>query len=195
MPTSPSFGQEAVEKAQQEGELSQADVAEGIPNEVGDQVKIVGERTFINTNGVWIDTRYDPDNMVTYKVAFLSDDYFKLLDARPDIAPAMALGQQVIIVIDSTAYEVISSTSGGDSFQIPTLEEIEEEQDSTIEVKPSVTPKVTNDADDIVESSPVVENRIDQEEVSLAKLVFLGAGGAIILITVLLIVLRIKKVL
>jgi Ca-activated chloride channel family protein len=74
---------------------------------VGEVVRTVGANTFLLQDGVWIDTRYDPSQMETTKVVFLSDDYFALLDEHSDLADAFALGDRVIAISDGVAYEVV----------------------------------------------------------------------------------------
>ncbi len=69
-------------------------------------IQSVGNKTFLLQNGVWTDTTYEPDLMETQKVVFLSDEYFALIDAKPELSEYFALGDQVIVVIDGTAYEV-----------------------------------------------------------------------------------------
>lgn len=69
----------------------------------------VNDRTFININGVWNDTTFDPDNMVTNQITFLSDEYFELLEEHPELADYFALGDHVIVMLDGVAYEVIPS--------------------------------------------------------------------------------------
>lgn len=66
----------------------------------------VRDKTFIQIDGVWTDTAFEPDTMTTEKVVFLSDDYFALLDAMPELADYFALGDRVIVVLDGVAYEV-----------------------------------------------------------------------------------------
>jgi Ca-activated chloride channel family protein len=70
-------------------------------------IKYIGDKTFVNNNGVWMDTTYDTQNMKTQKVTFQSADYYKLLDARPEWGRYFAAGNQVIVVVDGNAYEVI----------------------------------------------------------------------------------------
>lgn len=70
-------------------------------------IRTVGDKTFIQQNGVWTDTTFDPDTMETQQVVFLSDDYFALLDSIPALGEYFALGEQVIVVIDGAAYEVV----------------------------------------------------------------------------------------
>jgi Ca-activated chloride channel family protein len=68
----------------------------------------VGSKTFIWQEGVWTDTTFQPDSMTTTKIVFLSDAYFALLDSQPSIGEYLALGEKVIVVLDGTAYEIIS---------------------------------------------------------------------------------------
>lgn len=69
-------------------------------------IQTVGGKTFIQQSGIWTDTTFQPDTMTTNKVAFLSDAYFDLLTAHPELADYFALGDAVIVVLDGVAYEV-----------------------------------------------------------------------------------------
>jgi Ca-activated chloride channel family protein len=112
-------GQEAVERSAAESEMDSSDVAVGPGAEHADLVQVVGSRTFRFVEGVWIDTAFDPDTMTTTKVSFLSDDYFALADARPDLAAAFALGDRVITFADGEAYEIVSDEAETDPVVIP----------------------------------------------------------------------------
>ena len=70
-------------------------------------IQAIGDKTFILQNSVWTDTTFTPDTMQTQKVTFLSDEYFALLDSKPEIAQYLAIGDHVIVVLDGTAYEVV----------------------------------------------------------------------------------------
>lgn len=72
----------------------------------GGAIQIVGDRTFVWQNGIWIDTTYDADTMTPEVVIFLSDAYFDLLDTYPEIGPYLALGDHLIVVVDGQAYEI-----------------------------------------------------------------------------------------
>jgi len=80
-------------------------------------IKVVGRKTFILQGGVWTDTAFDPSKMKTSRVGFGSDDYFKLLSARPELGPVFALGPQVIVVLDGMAYETVAGA--GDPLTLP----------------------------------------------------------------------------
>ncbi len=69
-------------------------------------IRVVGFRTFVLRDGVWIETTFDPSTMKTTEVPFASEEYFALLDERPDLAPAFALGDRVIALSGGVAYEV-----------------------------------------------------------------------------------------
>jgi Ca-activated chloride channel family protein len=71
-------------------------------------IQTVNGKTFLLQNGAWTDTTFQPDTMQTKKVTFLSDDYFALLDSKPELSAYFALGEHVIVVLDSVAYEVVS---------------------------------------------------------------------------------------
>jgi len=112
-------GQAAVERSAAESEMDKSDVAVGPSGEAAEVVQVVGSRTFRLFEGVWIDTAFDPDTMTTTKVSFLSDDYFALADARPELGDAFALGAQVIAFADGEAYEVVGDEVESDPIEIP----------------------------------------------------------------------------
>jgi Ca-activated chloride channel family protein len=102
----PTSGRDAVELAAGEGALKEADMATEPSEQQANKFRIVGSRTYILSDNVWVDTAYDPD-METVKIAFLSDNYFNLLAKHPDIGSAYALGPQVITLVDGIAYQVV----------------------------------------------------------------------------------------
>ncbi len=109
MPTAMPMGQGAVQQAESEQKIAGAEAPSAPPVEAKDIVRVVGSRTFVFSNGVWVDTRFDPQTMQTTKVAFLSDDYFELTKAIPELSPAFALGKNVIVLANGGAYEVVNS--------------------------------------------------------------------------------------
>jgi Ca-activated chloride channel family protein len=104
----PASGQAAVQSAADAGAMQEAAKALEI-GEASSMVKVVGDRTFVLSEGKWIDTAFDPDTMQTTPIKFLSADYFTLLGEKPELAEAFALGDQVIALSDGTAYEVLPS--------------------------------------------------------------------------------------
>jgi Ca-activated chloride channel family protein len=117
----PASGEQAVERSAEEKGLSQANapvaptlspgLGGGPTDEYGHEisrVKHVGHKTFILHDGVWIDTTFDTDSMMTVSLVFGSEDYFALLAARPEWGRYFALGDRVIVVLEGTAYEVLS---------------------------------------------------------------------------------------
>ena len=102
-------GMGAVQKAADQAALSAAEAPVSIEGEAQQKLRIVADRTFIYTNGVWMDTAFDPDTMKTQAVAFLSKDYFRLLRAYPSLGAAFALGERVIALADGVAYEVVAA--------------------------------------------------------------------------------------
>jgi len=73
----------------------------------GQVIEYVANRTFIWRDGIWIDTLYEADHMTPIEVAFLSDDYFDLLDLDPVIGEFLALGERVLFVWEGQAYEIV----------------------------------------------------------------------------------------
>lgn len=120
-------GASAVDEAEAAQDLSQANAPAAMPTstdydglggveagggdkggEVVQTVRIVEAKTFVYRDGVWIDTVYDPARYTeTHKVTFFSDAYFDLLEQIPALGEYFALGEQVIVVYEGVAYEVV----------------------------------------------------------------------------------------
>jgi Ca-activated chloride channel family protein len=111
MPTAAPSGQGAVQKAADAGAMQDAVSAPEIQGEASSTVQIVGARTYVLSEGKWIDTAYDPDTMKTQKIDFLSSEYFELVVNHAELADAFALGEKVITLSNGVAYEVVPSES------------------------------------------------------------------------------------
>jgi Ca-activated chloride channel family protein len=97
----PAVGAGAVEDAENREALRSTDkAADG-----GEQVKYAGDKVFVLRENIWTDTTYD-SSMDTVKVGFGSEDYFGLIAAHPDWGHYFSVGQEVIVVLDGTAYQV-----------------------------------------------------------------------------------------
>jgi Ca-activated chloride channel family protein len=107
MPTAAPSGQAAVQSAADAGAMQGAASAPEIKGEASTTVRVLGARTFVLSDGKWIDTAFDPDTMTTKTIDFLSQGYFDLVAAHPELADAFALGEQVIALSDGVAYEVL----------------------------------------------------------------------------------------
>ena len=123
-------GKGAVDRAAQEGLMKSADQApqaqsggmvgqNGETTEQGAVIRVVGPRTFVLQDQAWIDTTFDPKAMKAQQVVFLSDDYFRLAAARPDIKSALALGSQVTLVVDGKAYQVVAEGQNSGPVELP----------------------------------------------------------------------------
>jgi len=108
----PAYGADAVNRSQAESGLAGAEAPSAPEGEAANVVRIIGTHTFLLSEGVWIDTAFDPSKMQTKPVEFASEDYFSLLDARPELATAFALGPRVIALADDgAAYEVTDTST------------------------------------------------------------------------------------
>lgn len=107
MSAAPSYGQAAVENATIQKSLAGAQEATSPEPATREQVRYVGERTFVQVSDKWIDTAFDPELMQPTEIVFLSPEYFKLIEENTFLATAFALGPQVIALSDGIAYEVV----------------------------------------------------------------------------------------
>lgn len=79
---------------------------------VSDPVRSASGRTFVYRNGGWIDTEAQSGTPKSLKVKYLSDAYFALLKARPDLKAALALSDRLVIVVGKDKSVIIEPTAG-----------------------------------------------------------------------------------
>jgi Ca-activated chloride channel homolog len=104
----PVSGAAAVDKAMAQTEMEEA-AAPITPNATyRQQVRTVGDRAFVLQDGVWTDTTFDPERMSTVKLSFGSEEFLEFLAQHPQTGRFFSLGEQVIVVIEDTAYETVS---------------------------------------------------------------------------------------
>ena len=151
MPTAAPVGQAAVQSAANAGAMQGAGSAPELKGEASNTVRVLGSRTYVLSEGKWIDTAFDPDTMHTTQIEFLSPDYFALVADNPDLADAFALGEQVIALSDGVVYEVIPSnttvqqvkvtpTSTPSGLDVPTTTPVSPAKPSPTPAKLSPTP-------------------------------------------------------
>jgi len=115
-------GEAAVDRAATEMELAAAEapvpmatmapLAGGAVAQAQPVVQSAAGRTFFLRNGVWVDSAYDAAQMSEPRVIdFASDAYFELLSARPELGQALALGEELILVVDKAAYRITNAGS------------------------------------------------------------------------------------
>jgi Ca-activated chloride channel family protein len=107
--TLPTFGRQAVEEAEGQSGLANADAVVSAPVEAFGKVRTIGSHTFIYSDGVWMDTMYDPEKMKPIEIEFLSDEYFMMVRNKPELANAFALGMRVIVLSGEEVYEVVAN--------------------------------------------------------------------------------------
>ena len=118
--TAPVSGEAAFGAADVAASMADSDHAALPLEQYADLVRIAGGRTFRLSDGVWIDTTYDPE-MVSVQVPFGSDEYFTLAAASAAIADALTVGSSVTIVHDGIAYRVVGPDQPGDPLPTTTV--------------------------------------------------------------------------
>jgi Ca-activated chloride channel family protein len=98
----PAVGSGAVQNSETIQFYGQADTAVDSGSAMA---KVVGDKSFIQRDDAWIDSRYQ-EGMAITRIGFGSDNYYQLLGQRSDWGPYFALGEHVIFVADGQAYEV-----------------------------------------------------------------------------------------
>jgi len=115
-----AVGAEAVDKADAESNLRSA---ESVPQPgmavnqyYGEiqkpQLKYVGDKTFFLQGEIWIDSQYDASTMTVIEIGFGSEVYYEFLAARPGWGKYLALGEQVIFIVDDDVYQIVPEEEG-----------------------------------------------------------------------------------
>ena len=81
----------------------------------------IGNRTFFKKDGLWVDSEYE-GKIEAIEVKNLSEAYFKLLDAVPEIGRYLALGDEVIFFLQGKAIHV--SDEGKSDFSAAELKSL-----------------------------------------------------------------------
>ena len=99
-PTASAVGAAAVKKSVDQNRLRETDVVQDASTA---PLHTVGDKTFLYRNGGWVDTQYE-STLPSEAVVFASERYLQLLSQHPDWGRYLALGQDVIVVLDGRAY-------------------------------------------------------------------------------------------
>jgi Ca-activated chloride channel family protein len=70
------------------------------------QSKFVNGRAFFQNGNQWIDSNAQNNSAKRQRVQFNSEEYFNLLTKHPEAGPWLALGQNVVLTLDDTVYEI-----------------------------------------------------------------------------------------
>ncbi|MDX1612729.1 MAG: VIT domain-containing protein [Candidatus Promineifilaceae bacterium] len=123
-------GERAVEAAAAEAELAAAVAPQPTPSASivsasgqvvapGELMRQVGSKTFVQRDGVWIDTVFDADGPAPQQVDFASDTYFDLLSAAPALGQYLAIGPRIVVVYEGVAYEIVQEGEGQETITLP----------------------------------------------------------------------------
>ena len=70
--------------------------------------QFVSNKNFVLQDNVWIDGAFDKEKALPEKrVEVASEDYFDLVEQKPELASYFALGEEVVVVLDGTVYRVV----------------------------------------------------------------------------------------
>ncbi len=79
-----------------------------VANSVNNQ--FVANKSFISQNGAWVDSDYSAAAKLSeMTIKFASDEYFKLIEQEPALAPYLSLGEQVVVVWKGKVYRIAKS--------------------------------------------------------------------------------------
>ncbi len=71
------------------------------------QNQFVANKNFINQSGVWVDSDFtEASRLSEVSIKFASDDYFRLIEHEPGLAPYLSLGEQVVIAWKGKVYRI-----------------------------------------------------------------------------------------
>jgi hypothetical protein len=103
--------------------LRQAKEARSL-GEAGQRIVRVGEKQFLLVGGTYVDTAFEED-MEILKVQWFSDAYFSSIEALPELADYLALGDSVVVVVGEKALAV--SGEGREEMSVEAVREFFEE--------------------------------------------------------------------
>jgi hypothetical protein len=144
-PAAPT-GKLAVDEAEEKKRLERSNTA---TEATGGAVKVVGDKVFLLREGTWVDTTFDAEHMTPLKVAFMSEDYFALLRARPEWAAYFAVGERVLVVLEdtdgrgTTVYQVVGEGEG-EPIDVPVIEATPTPRSTPTAAKPQATATAHN---------------------------------------------------
>lgn len=75
-------------------------------------VRSAGGRTYVVRDGAWVDTELVDQVAKAVKVKYLSDAYFALLKAKPELKAAFAMGDRVVLAVAKGKSVAISPDAG-----------------------------------------------------------------------------------
>lgn len=71
------------------------------------QNQFIANKNFINDNNIWVDAEFDKDkSLPVVELKFASEEFFKVLNEIPQLAPYFSLGEEVTIVWQNKIYRV-----------------------------------------------------------------------------------------
>ena len=71
------------------------------------QARVINGRAFYQNGTVWTDaTAQSQQNLSNRQISFNSEEYFSLIQAHPEVASWLALGNEVDLVLGETLYQV-----------------------------------------------------------------------------------------
>lgn len=107
--SAPAVGEAAVERSRELKKLASGDAGRLATAAAKDsRVRVLGGYTMEKRSSTWVDRRFEETMRPGMKeiVAF-STDYFALLSSHPDLAEALALGADLILVVDGKAIRIL----------------------------------------------------------------------------------------
>ncbi len=106
-------------------------------SDVQSLVEFVGSKTFVWRDGGWVDTAYEEDQHKLIEIDFAGEEYFELLSSTPEIGQYLALGQQVLVIHNGQAYQIVAVLEDR-PVEVP-----EQPGDSTLDQSPQSEPPKT----------------------------------------------------
>lgn len=85
---------------------------EMVASKESEPVRVASGRTFLFRMGGWIDSEAVNGTPKQLKVKYLSDAYFAILKAKPELKAALSLGNRVVVVVGKDKSLVISPDEG-----------------------------------------------------------------------------------
>ena len=68
--------------------------------------RFVNGRAFVQNGAQWVDTQAQAQKNAARRIAFASEEYFSLSQEHPEAAPWLALGKNLLLVVNGELLEI-----------------------------------------------------------------------------------------
>ncbi len=131
-PTAPSGSGEALRMESRDVAAMEAGGSVDMAQGSQERVRFAGDKTFyLNPDNYWVDSVFEGSGLEPTHIAYLGDEYIKLLSDKPELTDYLTVSDRMIVVWDKAAYQIDPSDEQADPSKWPEVVP-KEKQASTV---------------------------------------------------------------